>query len=415
MHYVKLNRDTGYTILTLTELIMNKINGYIVWFFVTLFVVYSFCLNTAAAVFSEPIKATLHVSNVGVSIAVGAFIIGFALMQIPAGYLLDKYNARYVVSSGVLILALGNIIISFANNVVIFSISNFIQGIGASFAFIAAGIVISQWFPAKLFPVLFGLTQTLSCVLAAIIHYLFSVALTSHTWNEIYQGLAVFGAVLFVLTLLFVKSPPNYSQKKQLSLRQSLARVFKNRQIWLCAIAATTSFGTLLAYASFWYLSVQTFYSVHMLDAVMISGMIFVGIGIGTPIMGWISNRIKSRKLIIHVTLCLGTMLLLMCLYLPHYQIDTLIIIKTVSLLTGFILSGSMLFYTVVSEISSNSTRGVALSVTNTGVFLFNTLLMFIPYLFVTHISTMFFTYLWIFPFFVIISLLINYFIKESY
>lgn len=395
---------------------MNKIlYGSIVWFIVTLFVVYAFCLNTAAAVFSESIKTSLHISVVGVSIAVGAFIIGFALMQIPAGYLLDRFNARFVVSSGVLLLALGNIIISFANNAVLFSLANFIQGIGASFAFIAAGIVISQWFPAKLFPILFGLTQTLSCILAAVIHYIFSVALTSHTWNEIYQILAVYGAILFVLTLILVKSPSDMAKTEIISLKKSLWMVFKNKQIVLSAIAATTSFGTLLAYAGFWYLNVQKFYSVGMLDAVVISGMIFVGIGLGTPILGWISNRVRSRKLVLHITLCLGIMFLLMCLYLPHYQINTLIIIKIVSFLTGFLLSGSMLYYTVVSEISTDSTRGVALSVTNTGVFLFNTLLMFIPYLFLTTSSSLFFTYLWILPFCVIISILLNYFVNESY
>ncbi len=393
----------------------KNIYGSIVWLIVTLFVVYSFCLNTAAAVFSEPIKTSLHVSSLGVSIAVGAFIIGFAFMQIPAGYLLDRFNTKFVVSGGVLLLALGNIIISFANNVVLFSIANFIQGIGASFAFIAAGVVISQWFQAKLFPILFGLTQTLSCILAAVIHYIFTVALQGHTWNQIYQILAITGTVLFVLSLILVRSPSEQGKTKVISLKTSLTTVLKNKQIGLCALAATTSFGTLLAYAGFWYLNVQNFYTVHLLDAVVISGMIFVGIGIGTPFLGWISNKVKSRKLIIHLSLCLGTMFLLMCLYLPHYQIQTLIIIKIVSFLTGFLLSGSMLFYTVVSEISSNNTRGVALSVTNTGVFLFNTLLMFMPYLFVTNISTQFFTYLWILPFCAIISILLTYFIKESF
>lgn len=393
----------------------NKIHGSLVWFIVTLFVVYSFCLNTAAAVFSESIKTSLHASNISVSIAVGAFIIGFALMQIPAGYLLDKYNARFVVSAGVLLLALGNILISFSNNVILFSLSNFIQGIGASFAFIAAGIVIAQWFKLALFPILFGLTQTLSCVLSAIIHYIFIEALDTHTWNEIYQSLAVFGIILFVITILFVKSPDNIAKEKNISLKKSLAEVLKNKQISLCAIAATTSFGTLLAYASFWYLNVQKFYSVQIPDAVIISGMIFAGIGLGTPVMGWISNKLKSRKLVVHISLCLGSMFLLMCLYLPHFQINTLIIIKITSFIMGFLLSGSMLFYTIVSEISSDDTRGVALSVTNTGVFLFNTLLMFIPYLLITSVSTLFFTYLWILPFFIIISILINYFINESY
>lgn len=395
---------------------MNKIiYGSIVWFITTLFVVYSFCLNTASAVFSEPIQKSLQLSSVSASIAVGIFIVGFAVMQIPAGYLLDKYNARFVVSGGVLLLAIGNIITSFANSFVIFTFANLVQGIGASFAFIAAGIVISQWYPAKVFPILFGLTQTLSCLLAAIIHYVFTLQLVTHTWNEIYQVLAVYGVILFILTLIFVKSPSDIKRTKMISLGESLKLVFKNNQIILCAIAATTSFGTLLAYAGFWYLIVQKFYLIAMLDAVVISGMIFVGIGIGTPILGWLSNRYQSRKLIIHITLCLGTMFLLMCLYLPHYELQTLAIIKIVSLLTGFLLSGAMLFYTIVSEISSNTTRGVALSVTNTGVFLFNTILLFIPYLFITKISTTFLTNLWILPFFVIISILLTYFMKESY
>jgi MFS family permease len=345
----------------------------------------------------------------------GAFIIGFAVMQIPAGYLLDKYNSRSVVSSGILLLAVGNIITSIADNVALFAISNFIQGVGASFAFIAAGIVISQWFSMKLFPVLFGLTQTLSCISAAIIHYIFSEALTTHSWNSIYQVLALFGGVLFVLSVIFVKSPASSAKTKDISLLKSIRKVVGNRQIILSTAIATLSFGTLLSYAGFWYLNVQKFYSITMLDAVSVSGMMFIGIGVGTPVLGWLSNKLKTRTEVIHVSLCLGTMFLLMCLYMPHYHFESLIIIKIISFLTGFFLSGSMLLYTVVGEISTDATRGVALSVTNTGVFLFNTLLMFFPYLFVTATSSMFFTYLWILPFFVLISILLDYYLKESY
>src|SRR5689334_425105 len=120
----------------------SKIVGSIVWFIATLFVIYSFCLNTAAAVFSIPIQTTLHASNQCYSIAAVAFIFGFACMQIPAGYLLDKFNARFVVSTGVFLLALGNAITSSTDNLIIFTLSNFLQGIGAAFAFIAAAILI---------------------------------------------------------------------------------------------------------------------------------------------------------------------------------------------------------------------------------------------------------------------------------
>ncbi len=140
---------------------MQKSYGSIVWFIVTLFVVYSFGLNTAAAVFSESIKTNLHASEIVVSIAAGVFIFSFACMQIPAGYLLDRFNARYVVSAGVLILAIGNLLIAFSSTLLMFTLSNFIEGVGASFAFVAAAVLISQWYNAKLFPVMFGLTQAL--------------------------------------------------------------------------------------------------------------------------------------------------------------------------------------------------------------------------------------------------------------
>lgn len=394
---------------------MKSIYGFIVWFIATLFVVYSFCLNTAAAVFSDAIKTSLHATSVGASLASSAFILGFALMQIPAGYLLDKLNARYVVSAGILVLAVGNVITSYAGNLVIFSISNFIQGVGASFSFVAAAVLISQWFSPKSFPVLFGLTQALSCILAGIIHYYFTLALSTVTWNVIYHQLSLMGFGLLVLSILLVKSPADLKREAGVSLFKSLSVVCGSAQIWLCAFAAALSFGVLLSYASFWYFPVQLFYSVTHIQSVITSAMIFVGIGIGTPILGWYSNILKSRMMVIHVTLVVGVIALMLGIYLPHYNFNTLVISKVISFCIGFFLSGSMLFYTIASEISSNATRGVAISVVNTTVFLFNTLMLFVPYLFITQDSKQFFTYLWMLPVFVMISILLIYFIKDSY
>lgn len=220
---------------------------------------------------------------------------------------------------------------------------------------------------------------------------------------------------LFILIVLFIKSGPNKVDNHSGSLVSSLTEILKNKQIWLCSIAAATSFGVLLAYASFWYTAVQKFYSVETLDSVTISGMIFIGIGIGTPILGWFSNWIHSRVLIIHLSLTLGTMALLLVLYLPHFNIHHLLIIKIISFLLGFLFSGAMLYYTIISEITDIRIRGVAVSFLNTAVFLFNTLMLFIPYIFITKLSTHFFTYLWILPFFTIFAILLNYFVKDSY
>lgn len=392
----------------------TNIKAVIIWFISTLFVVYAFCLNTAAAVFAEAIKTTLHASHMGVSLATGSFIAGFALMQIPAGYLLDRYNARYMVSLGIFLLALGNIFISLTNSLWLFSLLNCLQGIGASFSFIAAAVLIGQWFSQASFPVLFGLTQTISCITAGIAHYYLTIALDIYTWNEVYQGLSMFGACLLVLSLLFVSSTSKATHADKMSLRASLKQVLSNIQIWLCSAAAAMSFGIVLSYASFWYMPVQDFFQVSTLESVIISGIIFLGIGVGTPFIGWLSNLAKTRKMLIHVTVTAGAMALIAGLYLPHFEFNSLLLIKIISFLIGFLLSGAMLYYTIVNEISTDETRGVAISVLNTAVFVFNTLMLFIPYLLKLHSSQHFFTYLWVLPFFVMFSILILYFIKDS-
>lgn len=395
---------------------MGNVYGLVVWFVSTLFVIYAFCLNTAGSVFSVAIKTSLNLSDIQVSYATGAFIAGFALMQIPAGYLLDRYSAKIVVSSGVLLLALGNVLTSYSDGLVFFTLSNFLQGVGGSFAFIATAVLISNWFPPRVFPVLFGLTQTLSCVLAGVIHYVFLLALTTLSWNELYKYLAIVGLIIFALTVLIVRSPKmDKSTEKPLSLGKALRIVCRDPQIWLCSIAAATTFGVLLAYAGVWYMKIQTFYSVSQDDSSILSALIFVGIGVGTPLFGYVSNLLKSRVMVAHITIVLGLMMLLLGLYLPHYNFNSLILINVISFLIGFFLSGSMILYTIVSEISTDNTRGVALSIVNTFVFLFNTVLVILPYMFVTDASQHFFTYLWALPFCGLISLLCLYFIKDSY
>ncbi len=392
----------------------TNIRGYLIWFIVTIFVVYAFFLNTAGAVFLDTFKASLKLSDIGAAFAVGSFILGFAFMQIPAGYLLDRFPIRFVTSGGLFLLALGNLTLTFSSNLTLFALSNFMQGLGASFAFIAVGKLIGEWFAPRLFPILFGLTQTISCILSAMIHYFLVQALQTVSWQTIYLKFAIFGFALFIVMFLFIKSPDHITTQKKISFSDSMSAVLKNKQMWLCSICGATSFGVVAAYGSFWNLEVEKYFSIDLSTSLIISGMVFVGIGIGTPFFGWLSNQLRSRKLAIHISIVPGTIFLLMGLYLPHFDTSTYIDVEFVSFCIGFFLSGSMLYYTCISEISSENTRAVALGLINTSVFIFNTALLFIPQFFTTKNSTTYFTSLWILPACVLISIFCGYFVKET-
>ncbi len=384
------------------------------WFIATLFVVYTFTLGTAASVFSDAIQCSLHLSPAEVSLSFGLFVIGFACMQLPAGFLLDRYSARYVLSAAITIMIIANIIASMATSGILFGVANFLEGMAGSFDFICASVLVAQWFSPRMFPILTGLTQTLACLGVALIHYSLTLDLESHTWQGIYRHFVITGIILLILSLLFVKTPTDYHQEFKLTFGQALKRVLRKKQNWLCSLGAGTSFGLLLSYASFWYAEINKHYAVSTLNNAIIGGCIFLGIGIGTPLLGYLSNIFHSRKMILHVSLSCGIMLLMLGLYLPHFNTTSLLPSKIIAFGIGFFLSGGLLYYTVVSESTDHDTRGLALSMTNTATFLFNTLSLMIPYLFLTQVSQSYFTYLWIYPGCAILTLIFNYFIKET-
>lgn len=378
----------------------------------TTFVVYSFSLNTAAGVFLPSVQKSLGVSNAMATYVLQAFVIAYALMQIPAGYLIDNFRARWVVSAGVMILALGALLQSMSSTTGLFMAANFIQGIGGAFSFIAAGALIGQWFPIKQFPIWFGLTQTASCILTGVIHRIFTSLVESQSWNSIYRYLALGGFALAVLCLVFVRNPKNYLRVKQ-SFFTPLVMVMKSRQVWLLSAIGFGSFGVLLAYANVWLIQVQEYHNVTMLDSVRVSSYLFVGIGLGTPFFGWLSNVVKTRKGVLHTSMCIGIIFFVAALYLPHFPTPTLAIAKTVAFGVGFFLSGSMLIYTCVGEMLSNSLRGVAIGIINMFVFIGSTLISFLPDVMIT--SKVYYTKLWVMPILLITAVMLIYFVKETY
>ena len=398
---------------------MQSKYGFVVWFIASLFMIYSFALNTAAGVFTQPIQHALNLSSSQATIAVSCFVIGFAIFQIPAGLLLDKFNNKIVLCSAILTLALGCFLTSLSKSIFFYALANILQGIGASFAFTAAGKAVSCWFSITLFPIMFGLSQSLSCFLSGAIHVALSRALEKMTWNRVYIILAIAGIIVFLLNLIFFKnrkfvssSDKNDEISEIVSVIPSLLKVIKNGQVWICTIVASLSFGTLLSYSGFWYSGITKAYHVSIAPSSVIGILLFVGIGIGTPLWGAVSNWTNTKKGVMHVTLSLGLIFMLLVIYLPHYHIETQMISYVNNFLVGLLLSSSMLTYTSVAEIVPAELTGLAISFVNMFVFVVNTIFLSLPYsLFIKGAN--FQEVYWLFPVSISLSICFLVFIKE--
>lgn len=131
----------------------------------------------------------------------------YALMQIPAGRLLDRFGARAVITVGSLVMAGGQLLLASADSVPEALVARVLLGTGDAGIFISAVRLIDAWFPPRRAPVLVQLTGLIgqSGNLASAI----GVAWVLHRqgWTTTFTLLAALGAVATCVAFLGIRSP----------------------------------------------------------------------------------------------------------------------------------------------------------------------------------------------------------------
>ena len=285
------------------------IRGVLVWLSGTLFVTYAFVVSTSFALYADNIVKSLHITSGQFNLASGVYTIVFGLMQIPAGYLIQNYNARIIVPSALIIFLVGLFLFSHTSSYPMLFVSDFVMALGAAFAFVATATLIGAWFSEKWFPIFLGLTQSISLISTSFLRQAFVHFLQIYSWQSIIKVANLIGLAVLGLVILFVSSPPKSQEtptgagSEKLSFLASLKAVLSSPVAWIISIAAAFSFGSMLGYASFWSVISKQTGGLTPYEATIITGWSFWGIAIGTPFFGWVSNKLNQRlKLTVQMT-----------------------------------------------------------------------------------------------------------------
>src|SRR5699024_8150289 len=82
----------------------------------------------------------------------------YALAQVPAGLLLDRYGSRVTITAGAVLMACGQLLIAGSDTVALAVIALIIVGAGDALTFSSAIRLVPAWFSASRAPVLTQLT-----------------------------------------------------------------------------------------------------------------------------------------------------------------------------------------------------------------------------------------------------------------
>lgn len=138
----------------------------------------------------------------------GAFFFGFSAMQIPCGFLFDRYGPRRTVSGMLLLAVVGATLFTLAPSWPLLLTGRALMGAGFGVMLIGTMVVISRWFPPDRFSTLSGIVLSVGLIGNLLATTPLAWGTEQIGWRGVFGIVVVFSAVAALAVWLIVRDAP---------------------------------------------------------------------------------------------------------------------------------------------------------------------------------------------------------------
>jgi nitrate/nitrite transporter NarK len=340
-----------------------------------LFYCYEYFLRILPSVMAEDLLKMFSISGVAFGNLVAFYYYAYTPMQLPVGIMMDRFGPRKLLVFASLVCALGTYL--FAHHYLLpAQIGRFLVGFGSAFAFVGVLKLASLWFPPSRFAFIAGMATSLGMVGAMIGDIVLSklvVSLGSKTtlYLAAIVGFALMIAMWFIIPETKAVKTAAATASSRLSYREFFQAVFKlckNPQMWLIGIIGSFLYLSLSGFAEVWGIPyLIRVYGLSNVSAATAISFVFLGWAIGSPLVGWISDKIGNRRYPIIIGALLGALFFALIIYYPAMSSQNL---KFLLFIFGVCSSTQIIVFPIARELNVAALAGTAIAVTNSLVML---------------------------------------------
>ena len=334
----------------------------IAWGFAAVFYFLEYASRSAPAVMIPELSQAFGVTALGVSTILGLYYYTYSTTSLVAGVLLDRFGARYVVPSGMALLAIGCLLFAVPQSSV-GSMGRLLQGAGSAFAFTGAVYLASHGFSAKSLATAIGFTQCFGMLggtvgqiaVGPLIHGFVST-------RQFWMGL---GVVVLVVAVGLMLMTPREKHATVAGEKRSFITPYKivltNPQSYICGIVAGLLFAPTTIGDMVWGVRLfqeDRLFSYH--DAVFAISMVPFGWVFGCPLFGWLADALHRRKVALLIGASAMLAAALQLTFLPSALPSWLTL-----LVFGISSGAAMIPYTIIKEANPDHVKGSATGAIN--------------------------------------------------
>lgn len=294
----------------------------------------------------------------------GTFLYGTVLLLIPAGVMLDRMSVKKLVISMIAVVVICTLGLTFTKNVYLAMVLRFITGIAHCVAFMAPFRLAPRWYSSRQLALVAGLLVAFAVFGGWVSGEPMLALLTSLGGKTTMLINAGLGVLIMLLAASFMRDFPEghvdgSASGESLSLGEGLKLAARNKQNWLAGLYIGLLNLSVLLLGAVWGTTYLNIVNPEFSEATFtrIIGMIFIGTMIGSPLVGWISDRLQSRKKAMLGGGILSLAIMLLIMFPPSTGAGMFIILF---LLLGILTASQSIGYPVIAESNEDKVLGTA-------------------------------------------------------
>jgi MFS family permease len=325
---------------------------------------YKYLLQIFPSVMTDSLMLQYSLTGAQLGNLTAFFFYGYAITQVFAGILVDKFGLKKAASISLFIATSGMAIFAISTNIWMTMLARFMMGAGGAFATICYLRCTASWCSKKVRSLADG-SLTIGVMLGAFFAEAPLALSIKHLGLQ--QSLllvVVVGAGLTAISYIYLQDG-DYIQPAQKNIFSAFKIMLLKTENWLLAGYSGFAFAPLAVFGGLWgtpFLQVE-----HHFSKAVASGIIslcYIGFGVGGPALGFLSDKTKDMTNIMLTGIVISIITLACIIYLP---ITNIYLLALLMIGFGFGTGGFMLGFSYGKSLNKVILAGSIVALINSG------------------------------------------------
>ncbi len=272
-------------------------NGILLFIIGAMFFGFQFIIRMSVGILREDIMSKYGVGVVEFGSLAGIYYLGYSIMQIPVGIMLDRFNSRYVAIFFMTLTIIGSLAFIISDSWGVILLARFIVGVGSAVGILFCVKIVNSFFREEIRSFMISLCVTFGLICAIFGGAPMKIISNNFGYTKTFFILTLSGSLL-ILALIFTKIPQNKDTQDNPEFKKIL-KLMINPSVLFMGICSGFMVGTFEGFADVWgIMFFNKVFGFSDQESISLTSLIFMGFACGTFIVFALQKFSKDSTLI---------------------------------------------------------------------------------------------------------------------